>query len=74
MLKNKIIKFSKSSAIKFGILAAGSTLFIGMPCPCCGGSSCALGLASSAATGIFINTSGFFLLSFRNKLKAKKKN
>jgi len=63
--------FLKSAPVKFSILAAGSAVFIGMPCPCCGGNSCAIGLMSAAATGAVVNGSCLFLLTLKKKFKTR---
>lgn len=72
MAEKKIYGILKSSTAKFGILAAGSAVFIGMPCPCCGGNSCAMGLLSAAVTGTAVNVSGIFINSLRHKLTKKR--
>jgi predicted transporter len=72
MTEKKMSGILRSSTAKFGVLAAGSAVFIGMPCPCCGGTACAVGILSAAATGAAVNASGIVIKSLKEKLSGKK--
>lgn len=65
MVKTEIINSVKSLAVKSGILTAGSAVYIGMPCPCCGGTYCAAGIFSILTTAAAVSASGLLIKNLR---------